>query len=138
MSPHSPSRQTRSAHARSIRDCNDVAGARASLDQEIRQASGSPGVAYESSARRAGSALHAGSARVQTLRQKDSGDRLPGEFPVRCGGGKILRVGRGVLRQVMRLVGRKNRLHMGRPVAGPTVVATEKRVTGGKATPHTA
>src|SRR5208282_4336678 len=65
----------------------------ASLDQEIRQASGSPGVAGESSSRRAGSALHAGSALMQTLRTGDyfgtskNGDLKTGSCGIRLGGG---------------------------------------------------
>jgi hypothetical protein len=61
------------------------------LDEEVGQASGPPGGACESSSNRAGSALHTGSARVQTLRQRDSGDRLRGKFPVRCGASEVFR-----------------------------------------------
>ena len=41
----------------------------------------------------ASAALHAGSARVQTLRQRNSGDRLRGEFPVGCGASEVFGAG---------------------------------------------
>ena len=51
----------------------------AALDEQILQASGPPGIACESSSRRADTALHTGSARVQELRQRNGGNRLRGE-----------------------------------------------------------
>ena len=65
----------------------------AALDEQIRQASGPTGIACDSSSRRADPALHAGSARVQELRQRDRGDRLRGEFPTGRGTGEVLRAG---------------------------------------------
>ena len=41
----------------------------------------------------ADSALHTASARVQTLRKRNSGDRLRGEFPTGRGTGEVLRTG---------------------------------------------
>jgi len=60
---------------------------------KILQASRSPGVVGESSSRRADSALRIRSARMQTLRKRNSGDRLRGELPTGCGAGKVLRAG---------------------------------------------
>ena len=62
------------------------ASATASLDQEVGQASGPPGVACDSSSRRADSALRIRSAPMQTLWKRNSGDRLRGEFPTREAG----------------------------------------------------
>jgi hypothetical protein len=61
--------------------------------KNILQTSRPPGVASESSSRRADSALRAGSARMQTLRQRNRGDRLRGEFPVGCRASEVLRAG---------------------------------------------
>jgi hypothetical protein len=69
------------------------ARASASPDEEVGQASEPPGVASESSARRADSALPAGSAPLRTLRQRNGGDRLRREFPVGCGAREVFRAG---------------------------------------------
>ena len=53
-----------------------VERASASLDQEICQAYGSPGVASQSSMHTADSALRIRSARTQTLWKRNSGDRV--------------------------------------------------------------
>jgi len=67
--------------------------ATAFLDQEIPQASESPGVAGESSSGGEDSALRSRSARMRTLRKRGSGDRLRGEFPVGCGARKAFCAG---------------------------------------------
>jgi hypothetical protein len=61
--------------------------------ERIRQPSKPPGIVCKSSVPRADSALHAGSVRVQTLWQRNSGDRLQREFPAGRGAGEVLRAG---------------------------------------------
>jgi len=85
--------RTRACRQRNDRAAGERARARVSLDQEIRQASGAPGVAGESSSRGADSALRVRSERMQTLRQRNRGDRLRGEFPTGRRTREVLRAG---------------------------------------------